>query len=114
MRQGDPISPYLFFLCVEALSSMIEKANGEGVLTGVSTSKKGPQISHLFFAYDSLLFCRVIISQWENLTNILRIYETASGQRLNNNKTFLFFSRNTTLNEKEAILASVGILANPC
>jgi hypothetical protein len=39
LRQGEPISPYLFLICVEALSAMLVKANEEGVLTGVPTSK---------------------------------------------------------------------------
>jgi hypothetical protein len=39
LRQGEPISPYLFLILVEALSAMLVKANEEGVLTGVPTSK---------------------------------------------------------------------------
>jgi hypothetical protein len=49
LRQGDPISPYLFLICAEALSAMVVKANTEDALLGVPTSKHGPQISHLFF-----------------------------------------------------------------
>jgi ribonuclease HI len=109
LRQGDPISPYLFLLCAEALSALLYKANGEGVLTGVPTSKRGPRMSHLFFADDSLLFCRANIAQWNSLANVLKIYEDASGQRLNNNKTSLFFSKNTPLADKEAIMALSGL-----
>jgi hypothetical protein len=57
IRQADPISPYLFLLYAEALSAMITRANGDGRLMGVPTSKRGPEISHLFFTDDSLLFC---------------------------------------------------------
>ncbi|XP_059441954.1 uncharacterized protein LOC132174292 [Corylus avellana] len=42
LRQSDPLSPYLFLLCAEVLSSMISQANLKGVLTRVPTSKKGP------------------------------------------------------------------------
>jgi hypothetical protein len=87
LRQGYPISPYLFLLCVEALSAMVTKANDDGILTRVSTSRGGLRISYLFFANDSLLFCRANLSQWGALTNVLRLYEAALGQRLNNNKT---------------------------
>jgi hypothetical protein len=89
LRQGDPISPYLFLICSEVLSSMVTQANQDGVLTGVPTSRRGPRVSHLFFADDSLLFCRANLSQWEALTRLLRQYEEASGQRLNNNKTII-------------------------
>jgi hypothetical protein len=58
LRQGDPLSPYLFILCAEALSCMITHAEITGVLTGVPTSPKGPRLSHLLFADNSLLFSK--------------------------------------------------------
>jgi hypothetical protein len=76
---------------VEGLSTLLSKATTDGILTGVPTSKRGPCISHLFFVDDSLLFCISTLTQWECLTNILRMYEEASDQRLNNNKTSIFF-----------------------
>jgi hypothetical protein len=57
IRQGDPISPYLFFLCAETLSSLLFKAEQQGFISRIPTSPKGPQLSHLCFANDSLLFC---------------------------------------------------------
>jgi hypothetical protein len=109
IRQGDPISPYLFILYVKALSAMIDKANIEGSITGVPTSKHGPRISHLFFANYYLLFCRSTISQWNYLANLLRRYEEASGQRLNCSKTGIFFSTNTLQAIREEIVEVVGI-----
>jgi hypothetical protein len=91
LRQGDPISPYLFLLCAEDLSVMVTKANDDGNFMVVYTSNGGPWISHLFFADDSLLFCRSSLYQWDALTNVLRLYEAASNQRLNNKKTSIFF-----------------------
>jgi hypothetical protein len=58
LRQGDPLSPYLFLLCAEGLHSLIHRAKMTGHLKGVSISRNGPKITHLFFADDSLLFCR--------------------------------------------------------
>ena len=109
LRQGDPISLYLFLLCAEGLNALLKKATEEGVVTGVPTSRRGPRINHLFFADDSLLFCQSIMAQWDRLTYILRMYESASGQRLNNNKTALFFSKNTPHIDKEAILETSRI-----
>ncbi|XP_059436330.1 uncharacterized protein LOC132169290 [Corylus avellana] len=68
IRQGDPLSPYLFLLCAEALSSMLNKPESKGVITGVPTSKNGPRINHLFFADDSLLFCKANLVEWRRLT----------------------------------------------
>ena len=112
LRQGDLISPYLFLLCAEALSAIISRANFDGELTGVPTSKRGPRLSHLFFADDSLLFCRTTIAQWVKLLHILLLYEEALGQQMNSNKTSILFNRNSTNTDKENIMALAGILAS--
>jgi len=56
LRQGDPLSPYLFILCAEVLSSLLQHSSKEGLISGVSLSRGGTRIHHLFFADDSLLF----------------------------------------------------------
>ncbi|KAL5572390.1 hypothetical protein UlMin_021987 [Ulmus minor] len=56
LRQGDPLSPYLFLLCAEGLSSLIHTFERTGQLQGMRCGTNGPTISHLFFADDSLLF----------------------------------------------------------
>ena len=57
IRQGDPLSPYLFLLCSEGLNGLIQHAMDVREVEGVSLCRNGPKISHLFFADDSLLFC---------------------------------------------------------
>jgi hypothetical protein len=109
IRQGDPISPYLFLLCAEALSTLLTRADTSGDLTGVPTSKRGPRLNHLFFADDSLLFCKATTYHWRKLTALLQSYERASGQRLNQAKTSIFFSRNTTTAIKEEILREADL-----
>ena len=46
LRQGDPLSPYLFLLCAEGLSSLIRKAAMEEKINGISICRRGPQLSH--------------------------------------------------------------------
>jgi hypothetical protein len=57
----------------------------------VPTSWRGLIVSHLFFADDSLLFCRAKNDRWEKFTELLHLYEKASGQKMNHNKTTIFF-----------------------
>ena len=47
LRQGDPISPYLFLLCAEGLSAMLRKEEELGNIQGISVCRGAPQISHL-------------------------------------------------------------------
>jgi hypothetical protein len=58
IRQGDPITPYLFLLCVEGLSCLFKKKEQEGSLKGLRNGILGPSISHLLFADDSNFFTR--------------------------------------------------------
>ena len=69
----------------------------------VPTSKKGPRINHLFFADDSLLFCKASAFHWNKLADLLKLYEMVSGQRLNQMKTSIFFSRSKFMINNEAI-----------
>jgi ribonuclease HI/exonuclease III len=112
IRQGDPLSPYLFILCAQVLSVHLHRAMDLGLLRGVPTSPKGMRINHLFFADDSLLFCKATIHEWRVLNEVLDLYGKASGQRLNKDKTSVFFSRNTTQEVKDLILSVVGIPAS--
>nr|XP_023881744.1 uncharacterized protein LOC111994118 [Quercus suber] len=94
--QGDPLSPYLFLFCTEGLHSLLQHSADSGQIRGVSICKKGPRLTHLFFADDSLLFCRSSATECLKIQDILDSYERASGQQLNKSKTSLFFSKSTS------------------
>ena len=79
LRQGDPLSPYLLFMCTEGLHGLIKKTAYNGDINGVSICRLGPKLTHLFFANDSLIFCKAKEDECLKLLNVLVTYERASG-----------------------------------
>jgi hypothetical protein len=92
IRQGDPISPYLFLLCSEGLTALLHNFGMGIVDRGVQFCNRPPWISHLLFADDSLIFINANSASAMRLDEILRIYNEASGQRVNREKSAIFFS----------------------
>ena len=95
LRQANPLSPYLFFLCAEGLFALIKKGVGDGQLEGISVCRGGTKLSHLFFTNDSLIFGKASLQECDSLQRIIQVYEGASNQQLNRAKTSLVFSSNT-------------------
>ncbi|XP_043694381.1 uncharacterized protein LOC122645101 [Telopea speciosissima] len=95
IRQGDPLSPTLFVLCSQALSSLLLQAQEAGLIKGMKIRNRAMPLSHLLFADDSLLFTEVNIDEVLNLKGCMDIYCRASGQQINLKKSLLTFSPNT-------------------
>jgi hypothetical protein len=95
LRQGDPLSPYLFLLCAEGFSALLEKAELEGELKGIKICHGAPSVSHLLLPDDSLILCRADGNGAQRLQSILQIYEECSRQVINKDKLAVMFSPNT-------------------
>lgn len=100
LPQGDPLSPYLFILCAEGLSSPMLQANREGTLHGGKVCRRSLMISYLLFADDCLLFCRATRSKAQALKSVLTLYEQISGQAINFSKSETFYSSNVDAETK--------------
>lgn len=74
LRQGDPLSPYLFLLCAEGLSTLNKNDVVMGNMEGISICWGGPSISLLFFPYDSFIFCKATTEKCEALQQALQVY----------------------------------------
>lgn len=94
MRQGDPLSPYLFLICAEGFSAMLNDAERKGRLKGVKICRGAPSVDHLLFADDSLLLLEANANNAKEVNNILEKYEACSGQMVNKEKSTILFSKN--------------------
>ncbi|XP_074296243.1 uncharacterized protein LOC141624234 [Silene latifolia] len=109
LRQGDPLSPYLFILCAEVLSSLVRRAVESNTLRGFRIATNAPLITHLFFADDSIFFLRAGVTEAEQLSAILRKYEQASGQLVNLDKTTVSYSKGVSEERRLAITERLGV-----
>ncbi|KAJ0567858.1 putative RNA-directed DNA polymerase [Helianthus annuus] len=90
LRQGDPLSPFLFIIAMEALHVLMIKAEELAIFQGVKLPRNGPYLTHMFYADDA-----IFLGEWEetnlkNLKRILRIFYLISGLKVNSRKSHLY------------------------
>ncbi|KAH9673090.1 reverse transcriptase domain-containing protein [Citrus sinensis] len=94
IRQGDPISPYIFVLCIERLSHRILRAVNTGTWRPIRLSKRGTPITHVFFADDLLLFAEASCNQAAMINDVLNTFCVSSEAKVSKQKSQVFFSKN--------------------
>ncbi|KAH9706363.1 hypothetical protein KPL70_012184 [Citrus sinensis] len=93
IRQRDPLSPYIFVLCIERLSHGIIQAVNQGRWKPIRLTRIGTPLSHLFFADDLLLFLEASYGQVDILNDVVENFCRSSGAKVSNQKTQGFFSK---------------------
>jgi hypothetical protein len=93
IRQGDLISPYLFLFAAEGLSCLLKNSVQSSTLDGLKVTTSAPAVNHLLFADDSLLFFKASSEGAREIKSVLNMYCNASGQRINMDKSSIFFSK---------------------
>ena len=109
LRQGDPLSPFLFILCQNILSLMLVRAESQGDLQGVKVSRGSPPINHLLFADDSYVFFRINVHSCRKMKKVLNDFCKLSGLRISLAKSELFTSQNCKLQRKRWYCGILGV-----
>ena len=94
LRQGDPLTPYLFLFVADGLSKLLQQGNRAGAIQGLKVCRNAPVVSHLLFADDSLLFFRAEEEQSRAVKEVLSRYCKATGQLINFDKCSVLFNKN--------------------
>lgn len=109
LRQGCPLSPYLFILCAEGFSAMLRRYERRGLIHGCLVARGAPIVSHLFFADDSYLFFKATRRECQSIQRCIDAYETASGQKINFQKSSILFSPNTSAAVQTDLCNRLGV-----
>ena len=109
IRQGDPLSPYLFLLCAKGFTALLAKVEIEGRIKGVSICRGAPRITNLLFVDDSLLFCQATHNEGQAVMEVLQTYAQASGQCVNLEKSSVYFNSNTIDSQRQQMLQILGV-----
>ena len=99
VRQGDPLSPFLFVIVMEAFSRMVKATTDHNLISGFAVGARGSEqvhISHLLFADDTLVFCGASLNQVQALIDLLVCFELVSSQ----------------VNLAKSMVVSVGVVDN--
>lgn len=108
LRQGDPLSPYLFILIMEAFSRMIMQAENQGLIKDMKISRSSLSISHLFFAGDSLLFFKADPQNCATIRSLIEKFSSSSGEVINFAKSVIMFSPNTPSRIRRFLRSIIG------
>lgn len=90
LRQGDPLSPYLFLLCIKGPTTLLTHAKESGSLNGVKVCRDAPVVTNLLFDDDSLILMKDNIQNDACLKAALDLYCLTSRQLVSVEKSSIF------------------------
>ncbi|KAK4283978.1 hypothetical protein QN277_000873 [Acacia crassicarpa] len=113
VRQGGPLSPYLFVTCMERLAHLIQEHIARGNWRPINLCKGGPPIYHLFFADDIVLFVEADVNQAAEVRHCLDNFFMALSLKVNAAKTRVFFSKNVNHIRRMELCSMLGFQVTP-
>ena len=113
IRQGNPLSPYIFIMCMEVLGFFIKDKCDVKFWDLVKKSRGGLTVSHLFFANDLVLFAKAGMKNCISMLDALEGFCGISGQKISKEKSTVYFSPNMDGNKRDEICEVLGIQSKP-
>lgn len=115
LRQRDSFSPYLFLICAEGFSTILNDAKQKGIMKEVKMGKCELTVNHLLFVDDCMLFGDASIEGAQTVGKIISEYESISGQKVNLDKSLIYFAANVDSTRRDLVENSlrVKVASNP-
>ena len=111
--QGDPLSPYLFILCMEVLGALLEEKCKAKLWNSVKASQGGPKFSNVFFADDLMLFAKADRKNCTAIRDVLDSFCEMSGQKISTEKSQVYFSPNVDPEKRIELGEILGFRSTP-
>uniref|UniRef100_A0A803PC68 Reverse transcriptase domain-containing protein n=1 Tax=Cannabis sativa TaxID=3483 RepID=A0A803PC68_CANSA len=103
IRQGDLLSPTLFIIAAETLSRLLQLNEEKGRIKGFQMGRQEVKVNHLMFADDVIIFGQATIKEAKAFRECLDLYCQWSGQKINIQKSSIYFSIGVQRDKVQAI-----------
>lgn len=101
--QADPISSYLFLICIEGFTTIIKKYERRKLIRGIQVARGALIVSHMLFANDNYIFCRADKEEANQINHLLVVFDKASGHKISIEKSIVFFSKNVQVETRRDV-----------
>ncbi|CAM8944441.1 unnamed protein product [Rhodiola kirilowii] len=108
VRQGDPLSPTLFIICMEVFSRMLQHQVSSKRIYPFFIKKEALVVNHLLYADDMLIFTNGSEISMNRLMSLIKSFYASSGQQLNSSKSLIFFDQNIPPDRKKTLLTDTN------
>lgn len=108
LRQGDPLSPFMFIMCAEVFTRLMNREERKGNIHGIKVAKNAPAVSHLLYTDYLLVMSRANKKEAEAFKRCFNTYCNWSSQEANLEKSSVLFSKRTTNKVAKEILQISG------
>lgn len=113
IRQRDPLSPYLFILCMEVLGALITEKCEAKLWDPAKVAPGGIAFSHLFFTDDLVLFAKADKKNCIAIKDAIETFCVLYGQKVSDEKSRVFFSPNISREVCEELCSTLGYRFTP-
>lgn len=108
IRQGCALSPYVFILCMNVLTTMLHNEQQAGRIQGLRLTRHAPPLTNLMYADDLLLMGCADLNETRAINRILQEFCAMSGQRVSPEKSKIWFSKHTPIGNVTFALRTFG------